>query len=115
MSRFDYVIVGGGSAGCVLANRLSADPKTSVLLLEAGIREPIPAVHVPRMWRSLWGSDVDWGYITEPQPGLDDRTINCPRGKVLGGTSAINAMVYIRGNRRDFDGWRDLGNVEWSY
>jgi choline dehydrogenase len=102
---FDYVIVGAGSAGCVLANRLSEDPDVQVLLLEAGPPDVKENVHVPLGYLKLAATDVDWDYHSAPEPHCDGRRIPLPRGKVLGGSSSINAMVYIRGNRLDYDDW----------
>ena len=101
----DYVIVGAGSAGCVLANRLSEDPGTSVTLIEAGPRDRAKEIRIPAAFSKLFKSKFDWGYETTPQAGLDGRRIYFPRGKVLGGSSAINAMMWIPGDRADFDGW----------
>ena len=113
---YDYIIIGAGSAGCVLANRLSADPTTKVLLLEAGARDTNPFIHMPAGYVALMkGGWVDWGYHTEPQKNLNDRKLFWPRGKVLGGSSSVNAMVYIRGCHSDYDMWRQLGNAGWSY
>src|ERR1700731_3219997 len=113
---FDYIIVGAGSAGCVLANRLSASGRHRVLLLEGGGRDTNPWIHIPLGYGKLFNDPkVNWLYQTEPQPGLDGRVINQPRGKVLGGSSSINGLVYIRGQRQDFDHWRQLGNVGWGY
>ena len=113
--QYDYVIVGAGSAGCVLASRLSEDEETSVLLLEAGDPDARKEIHIPLLWWGLPGSDVDWGYTTTPQPSLNWRVDPWPRGRTLGGSSAINAMMYIRGNRWDYDHWERLGNDGWSY
>jgi choline dehydrogenase len=112
---YDYVIVGAGSAGCVLANRLSEDPKTTVLLLEAGGSDHKREIRIPVAFSRLFRSPFDWAFFTEAQAHLHQRRLYWPRGKVLGGSSSINAMVYIRGNRRDYDGWRDLGNGGWGF
>jgi choline dehydrogenase len=103
--RFDYVIVGAGSAGCALANRLSEDPQISVLLVEAGPRDRAKEIRIPAAFSKLFKSKFDWGYETVPQEGLDGRRIYFPRGKVLGGSSAMNAMMWIPGDRADFDSW----------
>ncbi|MDZ7963041.1 MAG: choline dehydrogenase [Aulosira sp. DedQUE10] len=115
MDEFDYVVIGAGSAGCVLANRLTEDNETTVLLLEAGSLDTKPQIQEPVAWTTLLGTEIDWAYFTEAEPYLNHRRIFCPRGKVLGGSSSINAMVYIRGNRRDYDRWQELGNLGWSY
>lgn len=115
MNSSDYVIVGAGSAGCVVAARLSEDPSCEVTLLEAGDEDRSSDVHQPNRWPVLWDRAEGWGYATTLQPGYNLRSIPCPRGKVLGGTSSINAMIYIRGDRRDFDNWRDLGNEGWGW
>ena len=113
---FDYVVVGAGSSGCVVVHRLSADPGTRVLLIEAGVAaDGDPAITTPGRWTSLIGSSYDWGYATETEDGLAQRAIAFPRGKALGGTSSINAMTHMRGHRRCFDDWRDAGNPGWGY
>src|SRR5262245_32363453 len=110
---FDYVIVGAGSAGCVLASRLTEDPNTNVLLLEAGPRDTNLWIHVPLGYGKLFArTDVNWAYESEPEPELNGRRIFTPRGKVLGGSSSINGLVYIRGQREDFDGWGVRG---WGF
>ena len=112
---YDFVIVGAGSAGCVLARRLSDDPNTTVLLLEAGGPAKQKEFAIPAAFSKLFRSAHDWAFYTEPQPHLANRKLYWPRGKVLGGSSSINAMIYIRGHRQDFDHWRSLGNVGWSF
>jgi choline dehydrogenase len=115
-SRYDYIVVGAGSAGCVLANRLSADPSVRVLLLEAGGRDWNPWLHIPvGYFKTMHNPNTDWCYRTEPDPGLNGRSIAWPRGKVLGGSSAINGLLYVRGQPQDYDHWRQLGNVGWSW
>jgi choline dehydrogenase len=112
---YDYVVVGGGSAGCVVASRLSEDAQRSVLLLEAGGEDSKQEIHVPAAFSKLFKSEVDWAYYTEPEPHANHRKLYWPRGKMLGGSSSINAMIYIRGNRRDYDQWAALGNEGWSF
>jgi choline dehydrogenase len=114
--RYDYIVVGAGSAGCVVANRLSADPAIRVLLLEAGGRDRNPLFRLPMLMGKLFQSGIyNWHYHTEPEPNLDGRSLYWPRGKVLGGSSTINGMIYVRGNRHDYDRWAQLGLRGWSY
>lgn len=116
LGSFDYVIVGAGSAGCVLANRLSADPRNRVLLIEAGPEARSPWIGIPLGYGKLFSNArYNWLYSTAPEPGLDLRTIGQPRGKVLGGSSSINGLVYVRGDRQDFDDWVAMGATGWGY
>lgn len=113
---FDFIIVGAGSAGCVLANRLTASGRHRVLLLEAGPSNRHPWLHIPLGYGRLFADTrYNWCYATEPQPGCHGRNVIAPRGKVLGGSSSINGLIYIRGQAEDFDHWRQLGNAGWSY
>ncbi|MGA2054489.1 MAG: choline dehydrogenase [Bradyrhizobium sp.] len=114
--EFDYIIVGAGSAGCVLANRLTADGKYSVLLLEAGPRDTNPWIHIPLGYGRLFKEKaVNWMYQTEPEPGLNGRNVFQPRGKTLGGSSSINGLLYVRGQHEDYDRWRQHGNLGWGF
>jgi choline dehydrogenase len=111
----DYIVVGAGSAGCVLANRLSED-RSKVLLLEAGPRDWHPTIHIPAGVGSvLYNDAIDWNYYSEPEPFLGGRVLHCPRGRVLGGSSSINGMLYVRGNPADYDNWAQTGCQGWSY
>jgi choline dehydrogenase-like flavoprotein len=111
----DYVIVGAGSAGCVLAGRLTEDPDASVLLLEAGGPDTAAELHVPAMFPLVFKSGLDWDLFGEEEPGLGGRRLYLPRGRVIGGSSSVNAMIYLRGHRADFDEWADMGCTGWSY
>ena len=111
----DYIIIGAGSAGCVLANRLSENPHTRVLLIEAGGPDTTREIRIPLGWLKLFKSDVDWDYTTTPQAGLGGRRVYWPRGKTLGGCSSTNTMMAIPGHRADYDGWADRGNEGWSF
>ena len=112
---FDVIVVGAGSAGCALARRLTDDPGTSVALVEAGGEPRHPSIAAPTEYYRLWGSEIDWDYESLPQKGTDGRRHRLPRGRVLGGTSAINGMVYLRGARQDFDGWAAAGCTGWDW
>jgi choline dehydrogenase len=112
----DFLVIGAGSAGCVLANRLSANGKYRVMLLEAGGRDDNPWIHIPLGYgKTLFNTRVNWMFETEPEPALAHRRIKQPRGKVLGGSSSINGLLYVRGQREDYEHWRDLGNSGWGY
>jgi choline dehydrogenase-like flavoprotein len=111
----DYLIVGAGTAGCVLAGRLSEDPDAEVLLLEAGGPDSAPEVRIPGIWPIMLKSSLDWDLLGEKEPGLGGRRLYLPRGRMLGGSSSINAMIYIRGHRADYDGWAEGGADGWSY
>jgi choline dehydrogenase-like flavoprotein len=115
MSSYDYVIVGAGSAGCVLANRLSEDPSVSVLLIEAGRRDRSPKIKIPAAFAEQFRTKLDWAYVTDPEPGCEDRRLFVPRGKSLGGSSSMNAMLYVRGCAADYDGWAANGCEGWSW
>ncbi|MEM9684485.1 MAG: GMC family oxidoreductase N-terminal domain-containing protein, partial [Pseudomonadota bacterium] len=116
MADYDYIVVGAGSAGCVLANRLTEDPKTSVLLLEAGGKDSNMWIHIPAGFtKTMSMPGVNWLFDSEPEPSSGNRPIPIPRGRVLGGSSSINGMLYVRGHRLDYDGWAQQGNRGWSY
>jgi choline dehydrogenase len=112
VSLYDYIIVGAGPAGCLLANRLSQNPAHRVLLLEAGGQDNYAWIHIPVGYLYCIGNPrTDWCFKTEAEPGLGGRALNYPRGKVLGGCSSINGMIYMRGQSRDYDGWAEQGNT----
>ena len=116
MKEFDFVIVGAGTAGCTIANRLTASGKHSVLVLEAGKKDSSPFIHMPAgIARLIATRDFNWAFQTDEEVELDKRQIYWPRGKGLGGSSSINGMIYNRGNPRDYDHWRQLGNKGWGY
>ncbi|WP_446680415.1 GMC family oxidoreductase [Aliamphritea ceti] len=113
---YDYIVIGAGSAGCVMANRLSEDSNSSVLLLEAGNKDSNPWIHVPiGYFKTMHNPKTDWCYKTEPDPGINGRRLEWPRGKVLGGSSSLNGLLYVRGQKEDYDDWAALGNKGWSY
>jgi len=114
-SAYDYIIVGAGSAGCVLASRLTEDPHTRVLLLEAGGADKGLYIRIPAAFSKLYKTKLDWNYETEPEPSLHNRSLYWPRGKMLGGSSSMNAMIYARGNPLDYDHWESLGNAGWGF
>ena len=114
--EFDFIVVGAGSAGCAVANRLSASGKYTVAVLEAGGRDLSPWIHIPvGYFKTMGNPKTDWIYTTEPDPGLNGRAINYPRGKGLGGSSSINGLLYVRGQKEDYDGWRQMGNAGWGW
>ncbi len=115
MRSFDYIVVGAGTAGCVLAARLSEDPAVSVLLLEAGSAFPPPLARDPLAWPALAGTEVDWRYTTVPQSGADRQELPYPQGKVLGGSGEINGLTHVRGDPASYDAWDEAGAIGWTY
>ena len=113
--EFDFIVIGAGSSGCVLASRLSANPLIRVLVVEAGGPEANPLIQTPGKWTSLLGSAIDWNYTTEPESGLDGRAVKWPRGKSYGGSSSLNAMAYVRGHRLCYQAWSRVAGDDWSY
>ncbi|MBY6056365.1 GMC family oxidoreductase [Leisingera daeponensis] len=112
----DFIVIGAGSSGCVIANRLSADPRNKVVLLEAGGPDTNPWIHIPvGYFKTMHNPSVDWCYKTEPDPGLNGRSVDWPRGKVLGGSSSLNGLLYVRGQKEDYDRWRQMGNEGWGW
>jgi choline dehydrogenase len=115
-NQFDYIVVGAGSSGCVLANRLSTEAVNSVCLIEAGPKDSSPWIHLPIGYgKTMWDPKVNWKFETEPDPGMNQRKIYWPRGKCLGGSSSINGLIFIRGQKEDYDGWKSLGNSGWGW
>ena len=114
-SAYDYVVVGAGSAGCVLANRLSEDPGTTVLLVEAGGKDRSPNIKIPAAFANQFHTKLDWDYETEPEPHVDGRRLYIPRGRSVGGSSSMNAMLYVRGRPLDYDLWVRAGAEGWGW